>query len=68
MACVSTERREWAKPVDAWYTGFAQKDDKRLYFCIYLGESPGAEVTSARAREIAAEIVSAAFLSPYSTS
>ena len=54
--------------VDAWYTGFAQKDDKRLYFCIYLGESPGAEVTSARAREIAAEIVSAAFLSPYSTS
>ena len=19
--------------VDAWYTGFAQKDDKRLYFC-----------------------------------
>lgn len=44
--------------VDAWYTGFADAADKRIYFCVYLGESDSENVSSARAREIAAEIVS----------
>lgn len=44
--------------VDAWYTGFADAADKRIYFCVYLGESDSENVSSARAREIAAQIVS----------
>ena len=44
--------------VDAWYTGFADAADKRIYFCVYLGESDSENVSSARAREIAAAIVS----------
>lgn len=44
--------------VDAWYTGFAEADDKRIYFCVYLGEAAGQNVSSARAREIAVEIIS----------
>lgn len=43
--------------VDAWYTGFADVKDTRVYFCVYLGESPGADVTSAKAREIAVQIL-----------
>ena len=44
--------------VDAWYTGFADSEDKRIYFCVYLGETEDESVSSARAREIAIEIVS----------
>ena len=44
--------------VDAWFTGFADKDDKRIYFCVYLGETENSDVSSARAREIAIKIVS----------
>lgn len=44
--------------VDAWYTGFADMGEKRLYFCVYLGETDSQEVSSARAREIALQILS----------
>ncbi len=47
--------------VDAWFTGFADCADcaeQRMYFCVYLGETPGADVSSAKAREIAVEILS----------
>lgn len=44
--------------VDAWYTGFADRGDRRLYFCVYLGETDSQEVSSARAREIALKILS----------
>lgn len=43
--------------VDSWFTGFADTDGKRIYFCVYLGETDGADVSSAKAREIAVEIV-----------
>lgn len=44
--------------VDAWYTGFAERGDRSLYFCVYLGETDNQEVSSARAREIALKILS----------
>ena len=44
--------------VDAWFTGFAEKDGKRLYFCVYLGETDNKNVSSTKAREIAVKIVS----------
>ena len=44
--------------VDAWFTGFADRDEKRIYFCVYLGETENQDVTSAKAREIAVKIVS----------
>ena len=44
--------------VDAWYTGFAEKDGRNLYFCVYLGRSDGENVSSARARDIAVRILS----------
>lgn len=49
--------------VDSWYTGFADKADKRIYFCVYLGETDHKEVSSAKAKEIAIEIVSDYFIS-----
>ena len=42
--------------VDCWYTGFADMDH-RIYFCIYLGATPGQNVSSARAREIAVSLI-----------
>ena len=44
--------------VDSWYTGFADIADKRIYFCVYLGETDNKNVSSAKAREIAINIVS----------
>ena len=43
--------------VDAWFTGFADMDDKRVYFCIYLGETEGKDVSGAKAKEIAVEMI-----------
>lgn len=43
--------------VDSWFTGFADNDGRRIYFCVYLGETDGADVSSAKARKIAVEIV-----------
>lgn len=45
--------------VDSWFTGFADTPEKRIYFCVYLGETENKDVSSAKAREIAIEIVSA---------
>lgn len=44
--------------VDAWYTGFAENGDRRISFCVYLGETNDKEVTSATARDIAVNIIS----------
>ena len=45
--------------VDAWFTGFADTSGKRIYFCVYLGETDHKNVSSAKAREIAIKIISA---------
>lgn len=45
--------------VDAWFTGFADAPEKRIYFCVYLGETDDKIVTSTKAREIAVDLVSA---------
>lgn len=44
--------------VDAWYAGFADAVDKRIYFCVHLDETDSQNVSSLKAREIAVEIVS----------
>lgn len=43
--------------VDSWFTGFADTVNKRIYFCVYLGETDDKTVSSAKAREIAIKIV-----------
>lgn len=43
--------------VDAWYTGFADRADGRVYFCVHLDETAAEEVSSSKAREIAVEIL-----------
>ena len=43
--------------VDAWFTGFAERPEGNLYFCVYLGSSDDKNVTSAAAREIAVKIL-----------
>lgn len=44
--------------VDAWFTGFSDTPEGRIYFCVYLGETDGKDVSSTKAKEIAVEIVS----------
>lgn len=44
--------------VDAWYAGFVDAVDKRIYFCVHLDETDSQSVSSPKAREIAVEIVS----------
>lgn len=44
--------------VDAWFTGFAEQSDKRISFCVYLGETDHKNVSSAKAKEIAISIIS----------
>lgn len=44
--------------VDSWFAGFADTAEKRLYFCVYLGETEDKNVSSAKAREIAVKMVS----------
>ena len=43
--------------VDAWFTGFADVSQRRVYFCVYLGESAGKDVSSKKAREIAIQLL-----------
>lgn len=43
--------------VDAWYAGFAEKGDERVYFCVYLGENAGQDFSSQRAKEIALKLI-----------
>lgn len=42
---------------DSWFTGFSDTEERRIYFCVYLGESAGQEISSAKAREIAIQIL-----------
>lgn len=44
--------------VDAWFTGFAEGVEGRLYFCVRLGRTDGMNVSSTLAKEIAIQIVS----------
>lgn len=44
--------------VDTWFTGFADVNNTRIYFCVYLGETDGADMSSQKAREIAVKILS----------
>lgn len=43
--------------VDAWFTGFAETPAGNLYFCVYLGQTDGMDVTSSGAKEIALRIL-----------
>ena len=43
--------------VDAWFTGFAEKGEEKVYFCVYLGETEDPSVSSATAKEIAVWLV-----------
>lgn len=43
---------------DAWFTGFAGEEGDLLYFCVYLGKTDGADVSSARAKDIALKLCS----------
>lgn len=43
--------------VDSWYTGFADIADKRIYYCVYLGETDNKDVSGAVARETAIKII-----------
>lgn len=44
--------------VDAWFTGFAEDSEGKVYFCVYLGRTDGRNVSGIRAKEIAVQIVS----------
>ncbi|MDE6924325.1 MAG: class D beta-lactamase [Acetatifactor sp.] len=44
--------------VDAWFTGFAEGTEGKIYFCVYLGRTDGMNVSSSGAKEIAIRIVS----------
>lgn len=44
--------------VDAWFTGFAEGTEGRIYFCVHLGRTDGMNVSSTEAKEIAIKIVS----------
>lgn len=43
--------------VDAWFTGFAEREEGNLYYCVYLGRTDGMNVSSGRAREIALRLL-----------
>ncbi|MDE7185190.1 MAG: class D beta-lactamase [Lachnospiraceae bacterium] len=44
--------------VDAWFTGFAEGREGKIYFCVYLGRTDGMNVSSPLTKEIAIQIVS----------
>lgn len=44
--------------VDAWFTGFADGTEGKIYFCVHLGRTDGMNVSSSGAKEIAIQIVS----------
>ncbi len=47
--------------VDAWFTGFAERGEERVYFCVYLGQTDGKDVSSTAAKEIAVRLAEAYF-------
>ena len=46
--------------LDAWFTGFAEKAGRTVYFCVYLGRTDDKNVSSTVAKEMAIQIVSEA--------
>lgn len=44
--------------VDAWFTGFAEGTEGKIYFCVHLGRTDGMNVSSSVAKEVAIQIVS----------
>lgn len=44
--------------VDAWFTGFAEGAEGKIYFCVHLGRTDGMNVSSSGAKEIAIKVVS----------
>ena len=44
--------------VDAWFTGFADISEKRIFFCVYLGRTDHQNVSSTVAKETAIKIIS----------
>lgn len=44
--------------VDAWFAGFAEGTEGKIYFCVYLGRTDGMNVSSSEAKKIAIQIVS----------
>lgn len=48
---------ETQEVADAWFTGFAQKAEEKIYFCVYLGKNEGREVSSSLAKEIAIQLI-----------
>lgn len=50
--------KDYGIVVDAWFTGFAENTKGKIYFCVYLGESKGMNVSSSKAKEIAIKVVS----------
>lgn len=47
--------------IDSWFTGFAGTQEGDIYFCVYLGRTDGAEVSSKKAKEIAIQIAADCF-------
>lgn len=39
--------------VDAWFTGFVENTERKIYFCVYFGRTDGMNVFSLGAKEIA---------------
>lgn len=44
--------------VDAWFVGFADAENTRCYFAVYLGETADQNVSSTKAKEIAINVIS----------
>lgn len=43
--------------VDAWFAGFAERAEERIYFCVYLGRTERQDASSALAKDIAIRLV-----------
>ncbi len=43
--------------VDAWFAGFAKQAEDNIYFCVYLGETKGEDISSTAAKNIAVSLV-----------
>lgn len=54
--------------VDAWFTGFAENEEEKIYFCVYLGRTEGMDVSSLAAKDIAIQLVLDYFEEPYAES
>lgn len=43
--------------VDCWFTGFIDQPNERIFFCIYLGDSSDANITTDNAKNIVLQIL-----------